>query len=197
MIAKIKKQSLLLVALYLGWTGYGATQPAEESALDLTVPEPLPEVSAEDMPLRLKDQVIAQLIDPFRLGQMKVAPVVTDDERQVTSETVDDDATVLELNSTMRLPSGPIAFINRRRIAVGESIVSVANGPSPVLKSVRGPQIEIEYLEEIYVLDTHSMPRLVLKKGAAVIVAAANDDSMGLEDGDGESGQGNTPNNGP
>lgn len=182
MIAKVKKQSLLLVAMYLGWTGYGATQPDEEAALDLSIAEALPEVSDENMPIREAAQAVAKVLDPFRLGEMEVRPVETDDGGPVMPERVEEDATVLELNSTMRLPSGGIAFINRRRIAVGDKIVSVANGPSPVLKSVRGPQVEIEYLGKTYVLDTHTMPRLSLRKAGAVLMAASKDGSEGLEE---------------
>lgn len=183
MIAKVKMQSLLLVGLYLGWSGYGAVQPEEDAALDLSVPEALPVVSDENMPLREKAAAVAEVVDPFRLGEMMVAKVIENDDGPLVQESADEDATMLELNSTMRLPSGPIAFINRRRVAVGDKIISVANGPSPVLKSVRGPQIEIEYLDEVYVLDTHSMPRLQLKRGTAVILSADKTDGSEIPEG--------------
>jgi hypothetical protein len=173
MIAKIKKQALYLVALYLGYSGYGAMQPDEEVALKLDVPEALPAILDENMPLRDVLEVVRKVADPFHLGELNLKPVSTnDDESPVVDESGDDGATILELESTMRLPGGPIAFINKRRIGIGQNIVDVRDGPSPVLKSVRGPQVEIEYMDQVYVLDIHNMSRLQLGKSAGKLLSA-------------------------
>ncbi|MBC8406136.1 MAG: hypothetical protein H8E15_12990 [Planctomycetes bacterium] len=174
MIAKIKKQALFLVALYLGYSGYGAMQPDEEAALKLGVPEVLPEILDEDMPLRSALEEVQRVADPFHLGELNLKPMsVNDDENPVVDETGDDGATILELESTMRLPDGPIAFINKRRIGIGQNIVDLRDGPSPVLKSVRGPQVEIEYMDQVYVLDIHNMSRLQLGQSAGKLLRAA------------------------
>jgi hypothetical protein len=171
MIAKLKRHILMVVALFLGYTGWNSIQADEADSAGLFSTETvLPEILPEDLRQRDKVAVAVSVADPFRVGDNRRKTKVDGPALEVMSVDQGVEVPILQLQSTMRLPDGGIAFFNHRRVNQGQPILPLADGNSPILKAVRGPLADVEYLGEVFTLDLNNLRSLKLGKDGGEIL---------------------------
>jgi hypothetical protein len=184
MIAKLKSNILLLVALFLGYSGWGSAQ-ADESGGLLQEQPLLPEILSETLRLRDPEAKVLSLADPFRLAGLGMGRNKREDDGPMQPINLDEgeQVPILELQSTMRLPEGGIAFFNHRKVNQGQAILPLAGGNSPVLKAVRGPLADVEYMGVVFTLDLNNFRSLKLSKngGEILLPAVLASDSTEIE----------------